>query len=227
MRKVTIVFLIFGIGILALLALLHSIATNTPYIVALDEIIFSGIASLWELISQPIIAGAIVVLLFIRKILPSSSGFLSLVDELTASIGPFSLKGKMDSSRLFSQVEADQEQHSVEDLPKSHEITEVISRIDPTITKILVEIANKEMSEEDILSIFSQRRWDIGKKHNKTLVTGYTAGIIQSFDGILFDYSSNDVGDETRVLVSIESSILELLYDRIKEIEIERAPASA
>jgi len=82
----------------------HSFATH---IVALDEILISGLAALRDFVTLPIVAGAIAVLVLVRILFPSSGGILSILDELTASIGPLSVSGKLGHSKLFSQVEAD------------------------------------------------------------------------------------------------------------------------
>lgn len=232
MRKVSLGLIVTVVAgaLIALLAFLHSEASGVTFLLALDEILLAGLRSLWDFAAQPVVAGILLIFILLRYFLPSSTGLLSIWEELTASVGPFSVKGKLDSSRFLSQVETEARPAQRPELrPEAGDNSEIVGKLDPIVAGVLVDLANREMSEEELVNAVSRRlmgKEPIGKSE-KAATAGFVVGVVKSFNGILLNYSSKGEEEEFKVLITIDRAILEPLYERLKSLALEEAPENS
>lgn len=213
--------------LVALLSLLQSYATQTTFLVALHQVLVDFMNKGWEFLVQPAVAAIIAIFILLRLGLPSVGGLLGMLEELSASIGPLSVKGKLDASRLLTEPEVDGIAHEVAELePRGQTIEDVVSNLDFKITKLLVDLANRKVRESDMVSMVTTILHGDNRKDDisKTASLAWSAGILRSLRGTLLQISRESIDDDYEITVTISRPTLDLLYERLKQLGLEDAP---
>lgn len=214
-----IIFLVF----ITLLSFLHSYSTHTSYISTLDKVLLSIIESLWNLISQPAVAGIITLFIILRFGLPQRFDPLKYFSELTASVGNVSLSGKVDPTKLI-QFSDSSEASSVIDPPLSN-AEEIITKFPSRETEFLTDVANKTLSMDKMIAIARNAflpEWEKGEKaEDKIFLYGISLGILRALNKILLKYEmEKDDDGYYNHSITIEEPILTLLFNHRRDLAI-------
>jgi hypothetical protein len=213
--------------LLALAILLHSHAKQLTLLVALHEILGALLSGVWEFISQPIVAAIIVTFLLLRFGIPSGSGLLAVLDELSATIGPLSVKGKIDASRLLTEPEPSGTPPATVRPQQMDRTTQgIVGNLDLKVTKFLVDVANRRLPKAELESLVSTIIWGEHRKDaaSRAAAISWSAGILRSLRGTLLEFSMETPGDNLEIDVTISRPTLDLLYERLKQLGLETAP---
>ena len=224
MKKGLIIFLIISIlfVIIALVSLLHSIASQTPYIEVFDDIFLNAISKLWELVSHPIILGVIAIYFLLWVGLPGEFKLLSWIKKITASYGSASLSAELNQALLLSDLE----EKAPQQIPATLEVSDIGNNLYTQGAKILTRVANKKLKFDELVGMTNDTLIrDSDDQRDEFLAYGIAIGVMRSLDGILLHYSveDNDDGGVT-TLATIDKPILSLLYDNLKNNAVENAP---
>jgi len=226
MRGIKFALLVlFTVILVALLAVLHSSAKETTFIFALDEILFGLLTRIWEFLRQPIVFAAVAVCILLRLGGFSIRDVLGILGTLSAKIGPVSVTTDLDTSRLLGERESEEAAPSeLHEQPAAGAVEKVVSTLEPKIAEVLVDLANKTMTHDEVANLVSHRLAGKEAVHEQTNVYwAFGMALLRSFGGILLRHSVDEVDGETRYSITMSRLVLGLLYERIKQHRLKSA----
>lgn len=224
-----------GILLILLAALAMMPESEFPFLRALNRVVSTLLERLWGLLLQPItliVAGVFFLVRFGSSYLKPVGMFL---DEMTASVGPVSAKGRLGIARLLSEGAVgggtvregmDKDQGAIQE----EVVKEIVGRFDIDVVRFLVAVANRKIEVGDLARIagdmLGREGTKVKGKYAETLSAGLSAGVARSYRGILLDTRIEDVDKEHfEVEYIVRRAVLRLLQERVQEEDLMESPA--